>query len=139
MKIRVGFVSNSSSSSFTIYGARFDSEQQCIDVTGEDSWGLASKLGLHNDIGNPDGWKPAVYVGLYISGEIEHGLVGDMKEDETLKRYVEEHRQYEKQLEAYDKRLHLSAEEGLERRRIQKLKLAGRDRIEGILAPAFSW
>ena len=57
-----------------------------------------------------------------------------VKENETLRRYVEEHRQYEKQLEAFDKRLHLSAEEGLERRRIQKLKLAGRDRIEQILA-----
>lgn len=57
-----------------------------------------------------------------------------VKEDEVLKRYVEEHREYERQLEAYEKRLHLSAEEGMERRRIQKLKLAGRDRIERILA-----
>ena len=57
-----------------------------------------------------------------------------VKENETLRRYVEEHRQYEKQLEAYRKRLHLSAEEGMQRRRIQKLKLAGRDRIEQILA-----
>lgn len=57
-----------------------------------------------------------------------------VKEDETLRQYVEEHKQYEKQLEAYNKRLHLSAEEGMERRRLQKLKLAGRDRIEGILA-----
>ena len=57
-----------------------------------------------------------------------------VQENQTLRRYMEEHRQYEKQLEAYDKRLHLSAEEGLERRRIQKLKLAGRDRIEQILA-----
>jgi uncharacterized protein YdcH (DUF465 family) len=57
-----------------------------------------------------------------------------LKGNATLRQYVEEHRQYEKQLEAYDERRHLSAEEGMERKRIQKLKLAGRDRIERILA-----
>jgi uncharacterized protein YdcH (DUF465 family) len=57
-----------------------------------------------------------------------------VKGNETLRRYVEDHTQYEKQLEAYNKRLHLSAEERMERKRIQKLKLAGRDRIERILA-----
>jgi len=72
--------------------------------------------------------------GLPMEKRDEELIAQLVKEDETLRRYVEEHKQYEKQLEAYDKRLHLSAEEGVERRRIQKLKLAGRDRIEGILA-----
>jgi hypothetical protein len=56
-----------------------------------------------------------------------------VKENETLRKYVEQHRQYEKQLEEYNGRLYLTTEEGMERKRIQKLKLAGRDKIERIL------
>ncbi|MBW2331872.1 MAG: hypothetical protein JRF30_13450 [Deltaproteobacteria bacterium] len=37
-------------------------------------------------------------------------------------------------MEEYNKRIHLTAEESMERKRIQKLKLAGRDKIERILA-----
>ncbi len=56
------------------------------------------------------------------------------KENETLRKHVEEHRQYEEQLEEYNKRLYLSTQDWMERKRIQKLKLAGRDKIEQILA-----
>jgi hypothetical protein len=63
----------------------------------------------------------------------EELIVRLAKENETLKKYVEQHRQYEKQLEEYNGRLYLTTEEGMERKRIQKLKLAGRDKIERIL------
>jgi hypothetical protein len=56
--------------------------------------------------------------------------------DEDLRRYLEEHHQYEEQLEQFNQRPYLTTEEALERKRIQKLKLAGRDRIEAILAKA---
>lgn len=57
-----------------------------------------------------------------------------IKENEVLEKYVQAHQQYEKQLQEYDKHPYLSTEEGLERKRIQKLKLAARDKIEQILA-----
>ncbi|MGQ9920256.1 MAG: DUF465 domain-containing protein [Desulfobacca sp.] len=54
--------------------------------------------------------------------------------DPELKRHIDEHREFERQLEEFNRRPYLTAEETVERRRIQKLKLAGRDRIEQILA-----
>ena len=57
-----------------------------------------------------------------------------MDRDPELKQYVEKHREYEKQLEAFNRRAYLTTAETIERKRLQKLKLAGRDRIELILA-----
>ena len=54
--------------------------------------------------------------------------------DEELRRYIEAHRQYEERLEEFGQRAYLSTEEEMEKKRIQKLKLAGRDKIEAILA-----
>lgn len=54
-------------------------------------------------------------------------------ENEELQKLVKEHREFEAQLEELKKRLYLSDEENQEKRRLQKLKLAGRDRIEQIL------
>jgi hypothetical protein len=62
-------------------------------------------------------------------------LIADLiKEDKTLREYMEQHNEYERQLEEYNKHIYLTTEESMERKRIQKLKLAGRDRIELILA-----
>jgi uncharacterized protein YdcH (DUF465 family) len=55
-------------------------------------------------------------------------------QDPELKRRIEDHQEYERQLEEFNRRAYLTAEETVERRRIQKLKLAGRDRIEQLLA-----
>lgn len=54
--------------------------------------------------------------------------------DPELRRYYEEHVDLEKQLAAFQGRMHLTPEEELEKKRIQKLKLAGKDRIMEILA-----
>jgi hypothetical protein len=54
--------------------------------------------------------------------------------DPELKRRIADHQEYEQQLEEFNRRAYLTAEETVERRRIQKLKLAGRDRIEQLLA-----
>jgi uncharacterized protein len=54
-------------------------------------------------------------------------------ENEELGRLVKEHKEFEFQLEELKKRLYLSDEENREKRRLQKVKLAGRDRIEQIL------
>jgi uncharacterized protein len=54
--------------------------------------------------------------------------------DPELKRFMEEHREFERQLDEFNRRPYLTAAETVERKRLQKLKLAGRDRIEKILA-----
>jgi len=56
-----------------------------------------------------------------------------MDRDPELKKYVEEHRDYEKLLEEFNRRPYLTTAETMERKKLQKLKLAGRDRIEQIL------
>jgi uncharacterized protein YdcH (DUF465 family) len=57
-----------------------------------------------------------------------------VQQDPELKQHVDEHEEYERCLEEFNRRPYLTAEETLERKRLQKLKLAGRDKIEQILA-----
>lgn len=54
--------------------------------------------------------------------------------DEELKRFIDEHRKLERKLEEFNKRSYLTPEEEIERKRIKKLKLSGRDKIEKILS-----
>lgn len=56
-----------------------------------------------------------------------------ISENEELRQLVTEHKAFESQLDELKKRLYLSDEENREKKRVQKLKLAGRDRIEQIL------
>ena len=51
-----------------------------------------------------------------------------------LRERYEEHRELEQRLEALQQRMYLSPEEELEKKRLQKLKLAGKDRIMEILS-----
>lgn len=53
--------------------------------------------------------------------------------DTELKDKWEEHLLLERQLTELQNRLHLSNEEEVEKKRLQKLKLAGKDRIMEIL------
>lgn len=53
--------------------------------------------------------------------------------DSELRRFYEEHLELEKQLATLQHKHHLTPEEDLERKRIQKIKLAGKDRIMEIL------
>ena len=53
--------------------------------------------------------------------------------DEELRKYVEEHMLFEKQLHELSKKTYLTPEEEMQQKQIKKLKLAGRDRIETIL------
>jgi len=54
--------------------------------------------------------------------------------DSELKRHMDEHEEFERRLAEMSRLLYLTPEEEMERKKIQKLKLAGRDRIEAILA-----
>lgn len=54
--------------------------------------------------------------------------------DEELRRCVDEHKKFEQVLEEFNKRVYLTPEEELEEKRIKKMKLKGRDKIEKILS-----
>jgi hypothetical protein len=57
-----------------------------------------------------------------------------INEDEELKKYVRQHEEFEKKIEVFNQQVFLTPEEEYERKRLQKLKLAGRDQIERILS-----
>jgi uncharacterized protein len=56
-----------------------------------------------------------------------------LTENPELDKLVKEHREFEVQLEEFNKKIYLTEEENRQRKSLQKLKLAGRDRIEQIL------
>ena len=51
-----------------------------------------------------------------------------------LRRYYDEHVDLERRLEGFQHKMHLTSEEEVERKRLQKLKLAGKDKIMEILS-----
>jgi uncharacterized protein len=57
-----------------------------------------------------------------------------IQQDGELKRNVEDHRKLQAALEDYNKRIYLTPQEELEKKKLQKLKLASKDRIYAILA-----
>jgi uncharacterized protein YdcH (DUF465 family) len=57
-----------------------------------------------------------------------------IQEDYELKKHVDEHRTFEDQLGVFEKKPYLTTEEETEVKRLKKLKLRAKDRIEAILA-----
>lgn len=63
----------------------------------------------------------------------EQAIVSLLDKDQELKRFYDEHQELEKQLAVFQHKHYLSPEEEIEMKRIQKLKLAGKDKIMEIL------
>jgi uncharacterized protein len=63
----------------------------------------------------------------------EKTIVSLLDKDPELKRFYEEHREFEKRLADFQHKHHLTPEEEVEMKKLQKLKLAGKDRIMEIL------
>ena len=57
-----------------------------------------------------------------------------IQQDGELKKHVEDHRKLETALEDFNKRIYLTAEEQIEKKKLQKMKLASKDRIYVILS-----
>ena len=57
-----------------------------------------------------------------------------LEREPELRQYYEEHVDLERRLAVYQQKLHLTTEEEVEKKRLQKLKLAGKDKIMEILA-----
>lgn len=53
--------------------------------------------------------------------------------DPELKQYYEEHQELERRLNEFQHKLYLSPDEEVEKKRLQKMKLAGKDKIMEIL------
>lgn len=54
--------------------------------------------------------------------------------DDELRKYVEDHQKLETELEGFNKRVYLTPEEEMEKKKLQKRKLLGKDRIHEILS-----
>jgi len=54
-------------------------------------------------------------------------------QDDELKKHVENHKRFENVLEDFNRRVYLTPEEEMEKKKIQKMKLHGKDRIHRIL------
>lgn len=63
----------------------------------------------------------------------EHAIVSLLDKDPELRKFYEEHRDLERQLSEFQNKHHLTPDEEVEMKRIQKLKLVGKDRIMEIL------
>ncbi len=57
-----------------------------------------------------------------------------MKENEEFRRYMEEHRELEKKVAELEKKLYLTPDEEMEVKRLKKIKLAGKDKIEEMIS-----
>jgi uncharacterized protein len=63
----------------------------------------------------------------------EQFIASLVDKDPELKRYYEEHQELERKLAEFQHKHHLSPDEELEKKRLQKLKLLGKDKIMEIL------
>ena len=57
-----------------------------------------------------------------------------LEREPELRRYYEEHVDLERQLSAFHQKHYLTPDEEMEKKRLQKLKLAGKDKIMQILS-----
>ena len=64
----------------------------------------------------------------------EELILSLLDREPELRRYYEEHLNLERQLAVLQQKHYLTPEEELERKRLQKIKLAGKDKIMDILA-----
>ena len=65
----------------------------------------------------------------------DEALIAEVaKENEELKKLWDEHVEYKQKIGELDRRAYLTPEQTVERKRLQKYKLAGKDRIEEILS-----
>jgi uncharacterized protein YdcH (DUF465 family) len=64
----------------------------------------------------------------------EQLILSLIDEDAELKRYYNEHLDLERQITGFQQKIYLTPNEEFEKKRLQKLKLAGKDKIMEILA-----
>lgn len=68
-----------------------------------------------------------------MEAKVEQLILSLVDRDPDLKRYYDEHVQLEKRLAQFNHKGFLNQDEEVERKRLQKVKLAGKDRMMEIL------
>jgi uncharacterized protein len=64
----------------------------------------------------------------------EHALIEHLKQaNPEFRQLMEEHLQYERQLEEFNNLRYLTSQQELEKKQVQKMKLRGKDRMAEIL------
>jgi uncharacterized protein len=64
----------------------------------------------------------------------ENALIEHLKQaNPEFRQLMEEHLQYERQLDEFNKLRYLTSEQELEKKRVQKIKLRGKDRMAEIV------
>ena len=64
----------------------------------------------------------------------EKMIIPLLDKDAELKKYYEEHLELENKLQSYQNRSYLSPDEEMEEKKLQKLKLVGKDKMMEILS-----
>lgn len=73
--------------------------------------------------------------GTNIMEKYDEELISQwINEDQELKQYVEEHREFKRKLEELERKPYLTTEEETEGKKLKKLKLHRKDKIEQILS-----
>jgi len=73
--------------------------------------------------------------GRHMLEGVEAALIDQAsRENEEFRQLLEAHRVYEEQLNAFNEPTYLTSDQELERKRLQKLKLLGKDRMMAILS-----
>ncbi len=62
-------------------------------------------------------------------------ITGLLPSNPELRSLMKEHQELERKIDDLDRKAFLSEDEKVEKKRLQKLKLRGRDRIEEIIKP----
>jgi N-dimethylarginine dimethylaminohydrolase len=64
----------------------------------------------------------------------ENLIAKHINHDDELRKYVEEHRQYEETIEKFNQRVYLTSHEEVEKKKLQKMKLLGKEKIYTLLS-----
>ncbi len=65
--------------------------------------------------------------------QVEELIAKHIGHDDELKKYVEEHAKFEEAIEELNKKVYLTAEEEVQKKNLQKMKLSGKEQIYRIL------
>ncbi|MBN2514681.1 MAG: DUF465 domain-containing protein [Deltaproteobacteria bacterium] len=64
----------------------------------------------------------------------ENLIAKHINHDDELRKYVKEHRQYEETIEKFNQRVYLTPQEEVEKKKLQKMKLHGKEKIYTLLS-----
>ncbi len=89
MKVRSGFVSNSSSVSFQIYGIEVENREEFEELVEQDIFEFSEQRDLETVRGDPMSFRQRYYIGLIAFGDFENAFYSNMRGLETKDEFME--------------------------------------------------